>query len=492
MLGALLDLGVPLDHVVSTLKGLTVSGWSISATKGAVSGIVGTDVQVRVNGHKEQTPHHDVWGGDPGTPATATLPSVTKGESDGGAARPRRGVADTPLVFRNATARRAFVFPRDPFERVHSMRSGHSHPHAGENHHDHGSSADADATHRHADSHHHGRTFAEIRKLLLESNLTDEVRHLSIRTFTLLAEAEARVHGTSPDEVHFHEVGAVDAVIDIVGSAAALIALSPDEVVCAPPPLGRGFVQCQHGRFPLPSPAVLELLRGAPTVGTSLEAELVTPTGAALLRAFSTRFGDFPPMTIDRIGMGLGDARWPDRPNVLRLVMGFQEVTDVQERVVEANIDDMSPECLPPLLQNLLNAGAKDVWCTPTLMKKGRPGFVVSMIVDEHSRVAVTDTLFRESTTIGSRTYTIRRTKLRREFASVDTGLGSIGVKLAFDGHRLVNAAPEFESCLALSRSAGVGLPEVFRLATVALQRDFPVEPVCSTPFQKPQIQENR
>lgn len=475
MLGALLDLGVSLDHVVSTLEGLGLARWRISVTKGVVQGIAGTDVHVFVNGQQERTPHHDVWGGIP-----SAGPDVLSPETKSGA-KGRRGVSDTPLIFRDAAARHAFVLPRYPIDRRGHRDDEHPHPHTDHSHHHHHQEGGIDSLHAgsskgHSAPHQHGRTFPEIRNLLQQSNLPDKVRHLAIRTFTLLAEAEAHVHGTNPDEVHFHEVGAVDAIIDIVGAATALVALDPDEVVCARPPLGRGFVQCQHGRFPLPSPAVLELLRGVPTVGTRLEAELVTPTGAALVRAFSTRFGDFPPMTIERIGIGLGDARWPDRPNVLRLVVGSQDIGDTQEWIVEANIDDMSPEWVPPLLQSLLDAGAKDVWCTPTLMKKGRPGFVVSAIIDEQSRFTVTNTLFRESTTIGLRTYPVNRTKLRRENVSVVTDLGPVSIKLAFDGQRIVNAAPELETCLAVARNAGVGLPDVFRLAMLALQRDFPVE----------------
>ena len=278
--------------------------------------------------------------------------------------------------------------------------------------------------------------------------MTPAVRDRALAVFTRLAEAEGEVHGVPADEVHFHEVGAVDAIVDIVGCAAALEDLGVDRVISAPPPMARGFVQCAHGAMPLPAPATALLLEGAPTVGASIEGELVTPTGAALLVTFADAFGGWPEMIVSRVGYGLGDKRWPDRPNLLRLVLGERDrEADGTEVIIETNIDDMPAEWFPPLMERLLAEGADDVWMSAIQMKKGRPGTRLSVLAPAEARPGLVGTILAESSAIGVCFHAVERTKLVRRVETVDTVHGPIAVKTAWDGDVRVHAAPEFEEC---------------------------------------------
>jgi uncharacterized protein (TIGR00299 family) protein len=327
--------------------------------------------------------------------------------------------------------------------------------------------------HRHSPDDHHGRTYASIRDTLLASELKPAIKENALAVFECLAHAEGHVHGMAPEEVHFHEVGAVDAMIDIVGVCAAVDSLGVDRIVCAPLPMGRGFVECSHGRIPLPGPATLQILKGCPTKGVPIEGELVTPTGAALVKVLATEFGEYPEMNIEGIGYGLGDMRWPDRPNVVRLVLGMQETSSPSEVVLEANIDDMNPEWFSPLMGRLLEAGAKDVWLTSIQMKKGRPGVQISVMASQDKAEALTMLLTRESSTIGVRSHGVERFKLDRREESVDSRFGPIRVKTAWDGDERVNMAPEYEDCLAISHREGIALKDVYMEATRAFaQRD--------------------
>jgi len=316
--------------------------------------------------------------------------------------------------------------------------------------------------HRHSPDDHHGRTMAAIREILVSSELKPSIKERALAVFECLAVAEGHVHNVPPEDVHFHEVGAVDAMIDIVGVCTAIDLLAVDNVVCAPLPMGRGFVECAHGRIPLPGPATLEILKGCPTRGVPVEGELVTPTGAALVKVLATEYGAYPEMNIERVGYGLGDMRWPDRPNLVRLVLGTQEVLSAGEVVLEANIDDMNPEWFAPLMDRLLEAGAKDVWLTSIQMKKGRPGVQISVTASKSDADSLTRILTRESSTIGVRSHEVQRFKLDRREEIVESCYGPIRVKTAWDGDERLNMAPEYEDCLAISQREGVALKDVY------------------------------
>jgi hypothetical protein len=309
----------------------------------------------------------------------------------------------------------------------------------------------------------------EIEALLRSAPLPDDVRDLSLKTFDLLAKAEAFVHGIPLDEVHFHEVGAVDAIVDVVACAAALRSIGPDRVVVSPVPTGRGIVETEHGPIPVPAPAVLELLKGVPVEGRG-EHELVTPTGAALLRAVADEFGPIPPMTIWATGYGAG-ARDTEIPNVLRVLVG-ESVAASNERLVEisANLDDMSPELLPNAIEALLAAGAVDAWVTPVLMKKGRPGFVVSALTEAADSERVVDVFLRETTTFGVRMHEVAREVLERSWTEVEVEGHALRVKVGNRGGNVVSASPEYEDARRVAAATGMPLKAVYEAAMRAAE----------------------
>ncbi len=311
------------------------------------------------------------------------------------------------------------------------------------------------------------RRWAEIRSLLAGAALAPRVRERSLRVFGRLAEAEAKVHGIAADEVHFHEVGAVDAIGDIVGVCAALEHLGVDRLSCSPVALGRGQVETEHGRLPLPAPATLELLIGIPTYPYDVEWETVTPTGAALLAALCDDFGLMPALVPRGQGFGAGQRRPGPLPNVVRAVLG--EVSGALERdvvsVIETNLDDMNPEQLPYLMERLLADGALDVSLSPLAMKKGRPGQLLRVIARPGDRDALARRILLESSAIGVRYIEVPRLKLARESRSVATRFGRIRVKLASSPGGAATAAAEYEDCARAARKHGVPIEEVYREA---------------------------
>ncbi len=329
--------------------------------------------------------------------------------------------------------------------------------------------------HGHGHDHHHHhehRHYSEIRNLIQSADISPEIQKRSIAIFDRIAKVEAKLHGVTVDDVAFHEVGAIDSIADIVGAAAALAWLQPAKVVARRVPLGRGGVDTAHGRLPVPAPATLELLLGAPVEEGGADAELTTPTGAAILAATVAEWGALPPLRVAGVGWGAGTRDLPDRPNLLRAVAGRPEAPAADERavVVEANLDDQSPELVATLIERLLAAGARDAWLQPVLMKKGRPGVIVGALADAERRAAVEAALLRESSTIGVRSHTVERAVLERRTVEVETPWGPLPVKVAGDGADL-NAAPEFEACRALAERAGVPLKRVYAEAIAALYR---------------------
>jgi uncharacterized protein (TIGR00299 family) protein len=313
------------------------------------------------------------------------------------------------------------------------------------------------------------RSWREIRKLITQSGLNTAVRDKALTVFSLLAEAEARVHGCRPEEVHFHEVGAADSIIDIVGAAIGMTHLGIEYLVSSPLPMPRGWISCAHGNLPLPAPAVCEILQGFEVYGVDTDRELVTPTGAALMKGLSRSCGQFPTMVMDRTGYGSGGHQENDRPNLFRLVLGktttASEAREVE--VIETNLDDWSPEGFPYLLECLFKAGALDVNLVPMQMKKGRPGFLLRVITAPAHALRIKEVIFSETTTIGLRFRTEQRMTLPRKTGSVPTPWGPVAVKKV-ETPRGPVLYPEYEACRQTAEKNRLPLQDVY--AAVACQ----------------------
>jgi uncharacterized protein (TIGR00299 family) protein len=315
------------------------------------------------------------------------------------------------------------------------------------------------------------RHLSDIESIVLASQLPEKVKEQSLKVFRLLAEAEAKVHGIGVNEVHFHEVGAVDSIVDIVGSVYALHLLGVQAVYASALPFSRGRVKTLHGDLPVPAPATMELLCGVPTYPLDIEVELVTPTGAALLKALANEFGMPPPFTPRKVGYGAGKRDLPF-PNVLRVIVGDMPDNVALERerlvVVETNLDDMTGEMAGFAMERLLTAGVRDVWVVPAQMKKNRPAIVLSVLCDHEKLPTVLQILLRETTTLGVRVQEVERLCLPREIWEVTTPYGTVKVKIAKLGDEIVNIAPEYEDCRRLALERGVPLKEVMSAAIVA------------------------
>jgi uncharacterized protein (TIGR00299 family) protein len=315
------------------------------------------------------------------------------------------------------------------------------------------------------------RTWAYLRGALGQADLPAPVRDRSLAVFGRLAEAEARIHRKPVDQVHFHEVGAVDAVVDVVGSALLLHDLGVTELWASPVATGTGMVRSEHGVLPVPAPAVLELLQGVPIYSGGITAELTTPTGAAILAAGVGRFTELPPGGGGAGGTGAGPRPHDELPNLLRVLLG--ERTDGGAEgdsglVLEANLDDMTPELAPWVLERLLEAGAADVWFTPIHMKKGRPGITLSVLCAPGADAAVRELLWRETSTLGVRGLPVRKWMLERRVIAVEVAGGKVRVKLGLDGGRVVNLAPEYADCARLATATGRPLKDVMARAQAA------------------------
>ena len=318
------------------------------------------------------------------------------------------------------------------------------------------------------------RHLADVLGIIEQGGLPDSVAEAAAETFRRIAAVEAQVHGTTPEKIHFHEVGAVDSIVDIMGAHVALDLLGVDRVCASPLTVGTGTVECEHGILPVPAPATALLLEGVPCSGGDVQAELLTPTGAALLTQLASEFGPMPEMRIKAVGYGCGTRDLEDRPNVLRCILGETVETIGGEpiTVVECNVDDMTPELLAALVADLLEAGARDAFLTPLVCKKGRPGYLITALCDGHKLDAVTTTLFRGSTTFGLRMRQERRTCLDREWKTVETPWGNVRIKIGHYQGQPMTAAPEFEDCRKLALEAGVSTRAVFEAAQAAAQRN--------------------
>jgi len=311
------------------------------------------------------------------------------------------------------------------------------------------------------------RHLKHIRAILDASRLPEPVRTRALRVFERLAEAEAKAHASTVESVHFHEVGAIDAIVDVAASVLALDRLAIDRIVCSPIPTGSGTVVCAHGVMPVPAPGTAELLRGVPLAECDEPGELTTPTGAAILTALASGYGPLPAMTVASIGYGAGTRDGKTRPNLLRVMIGTDAAEPEQDEIVvlQANLDDASPQVIGHAMERLLEAGVLDVYCQPIYMKKLRPAQVLTVLCAPEQVAAVEELIFAETTTFGVRRQSMRRAKLAREFATVMTPFGQIRMKLGRRGGRIVTATPEYEDCRAVARAAGVPLRDVIQAA---------------------------
>ncbi|MBA3514263.1 MAG: nickel pincer cofactor biosynthesis protein LarC [Pyrinomonadaceae bacterium] len=315
------------------------------------------------------------------------------------------------------------------------------------------------------------RHLGHVLKIIYDSQLSVEVKDRAAKVFSRLAEAEARVHNVPVERVQFHEVGALDAIIDVVGAAICFNLAGIERFVCSPLHVGSGFVDIAHGRFPVPPPAVAQLLKGAPVYATDIKGELVTPTGAAIIATVCSEYGPLPQMELSGTGYGAGTRQYEKFPNVLRVLIGETEVQAANEErlwMIETNVDDMSPQIFGHVMERTLEMGALDCYFTPIQMKKDRPGVLLSVLCRPEDKESLTEMLFWETTTLGVRSYEVQRRALEREIVRVETEYGPIDVKVArLNGHH-VNEMPEYEQCRAAALRAKVPLRAVESAARLA------------------------
>ena len=390
-LGALLDVGLPIDNLRTALGSLALDkgGWSIEAERVDRAGIAATKFRLHETGNVES-------------------------------AKPSK------------------------------LDSAHGHHH--------------DSSHGRSHSHH---SLKEINRLINSSAISDEAKGRAVRLFQRLAEVEASIHQMPVEEVHLHEVGALDSIIDIVGAVHGLEWLNAEMIVASPLNVGSGTVSCAHGEFPVPAPATAQLLENAPIYSSGVQGELVTPTGALLVTEFASSYGPLPDMCVKQIGYGAGERDQKGSPNVLRLMIGDSTADTSMQRVLvmECEIDDMNPELFGVLMDRLYDGGALDVFYVPVQMKKNRPGTLVTVIASPNHREVLSDIIFRESTSIGLRFSEMTRECLDRSTTTVETQVGSVRVKVAQRGGRIINVAPEFEDCVRLATDCDIPVKEVQALA---------------------------
>jgi pyridinium-3,5-bisthiocarboxylic acid mononucleotide nickel chelatase len=324
---------------------------------------------------------------------------------------------------------------------------------------------------------HHHRGLSVILGRIDKAGLAPRAAERSRQIFTRLAEAEAKVHNVPVEEVHFHEVGAVDSIVDIVGAAVGFELLGIDEFACSAMDVGAGQVKTAHGLLPVPAPATAELLRSAPMYTSGITRELVTPTGAAIATTLSTRYAQIPEMTLRAVGYGAGSADFAEKANVLRILIGESAASEAGEHwdspvsVIETNLDDMSPQIYGYFVEKALAAGALDVFSTAVQMKKNRPGVLLTILCESVDTARMMDLVFRETTTIGVRTYDVRRKVLDREMVRVETQFGEVRMKISRMNGSVLNATPEYDDCQRLAAEKGIPLKQVIAAASFEFQK---------------------
>src|SRR5215469_14736169 len=351
-----------------------------------------------------------------------------------------------------------------------TVQKGHSHEHS------HAHSHDARDARGHTDSHQHGhgRGLNEIKKIIRAAELSESAKHRAVAIFEKLGAAESRIHHVPIEQVHFHEVGAEDAMVDIVCAAVGAEALGADEFVCSPLNVGGGMVECEHGAFPVPAPATVELLKGAPVYSSGIQAELVTPTGAAIVSTLVKRFEPFPAMTIEKIGYGAGSRDFRRHANVLRITMGTARENEGEDAtaasletvsILEANLDDLNPQVFGYVMERLLEAGALDVFGTPVNMKKNRPGTLLTVLSKPEAAANLAQIIFAETTSLGVRWREEKRQVLSRKWQTISTHFGDVRIKIASMNGTVTGYAPEYEDCRRIAAEQRVPLKMVMQEA---------------------------
>jgi uncharacterized protein (TIGR00299 family) protein len=337
------------------------------------------------------------------------------------------------------------------------------------------------APHEHADAHEHGRGLTEIRQIISAAVISETAKKTAISIFEALGRAEAKIHNTSVADVHFHEVGAVDAMVDIVCAAVGADALGVDEIICSPLNVGGGTIKCAHGTFPVPAPATVELLADAPVYSSGVQAELVTPTGAAIVKTLASRFAVFPEMKIEKSGYGAGSRDFPEHPNVVRLTVGeaasdtlIAKTPSETITVLEANLDDLNPQVFGYVMDRLLDEGAVDAFGMPVQMKKNRPGMLLTVLCKPEDASKLTHLIFTETTTLGVRRRDETRRTLARRWEQVRTQWGDVRIKIASMNGTVTNYAPEYEDCRQIAAEHHVPLKTVMGEAVEAYVRFRP------------------
>ena len=438
-LGALIDAGVPPRILEETVAALGV-GARLEISRVIRSGISATKVDVWVDGEKD-LPREEYWAkqNDARTPAKAD------------------------------------------HEHQHDHEPGHQHTR--DHHHEHNHSAahqdsraGAPTLREHsgaqARSHAHGRGLTEIREIIRRAAISPTAQNRALAIFEALGTAEAKIHATSVEEVHFHEVGAVDAMVDIVCAAVAAESLGVDEIVCSPLNVGGGTVKCAHGTFPVPVPATVELLKDAPVYSSGVQAELVTPTGAAIVKTLAKRFAAFPEMKIEKSGYGAGSRDFPGHPNVVRLTIGeaasqlAANTLSETVTVLEANLDDLNPQVFGYVMDRLFEEGALDAFGVPVQMKKNRPGTLLTVLCKPEDASKLTQLIFTETTTLGIRRRDEVRQTLARRWENVRTQWGDVRIKIASMNGTITNYAPEYEDCRRIAAEHRVPLKTVMQEAS--------------------------
>lgn len=393
-IGAMVDLGVPQEHILAALKTLNLEGWSLSCRQEQRSGITATRAYVEADdepavyeagSHHDGHDHHDVAG-------------------------------------------------------EHKHHSGHKEHH----HHDH-------------------RTLRDIMDIVRASSLSEQVKTRAEHIFTTVAQAEAKVHGKEVDQVHFHEVGAIDSIVDIVAAAVAIDYLKPDKIISYPPQLGGGYVRCAHGTMPVPAPATAEILRGIPVRTGAVDFEATTPTGAAILATVVDEFVTRTDVVVHTVGHGAG-SRDGEVPNVLRLCLAEEVTGSAADRVVriETVIDDMNPELFAAVCDRLREAGAKDVWTSAVSMKKGRSGTLLSMMALKSREEKLQDILFRETTTAGAHSWEVDQSTLERDYTEVETVYGTVRIKQFYWKGEMITQKAEYEDIRHLAQEHNIPLRRVY------------------------------
>jgi uncharacterized protein (TIGR00299 family) protein len=473
-LGALVDAGVPLRLLQKTIESLDL-GASLEVSRVSRSGISATKVDVVVDGNKD-LPREEYW---------------AKGNVTGFGEQVLSKNADSTSDHRHPHEHGAHDHHHAP---EHEHELSHDSHHVPGGHHLHEHPHNYEHTHDHEHSHEHGRGLTEIKAIIGRARISERAKEIATAAFDALGAAEAKIHNSSLEKIHFHEVGAVDALVDVICGAVGADFLGVGRWLCSPLNVGGGAVECAHGRFPIPAPATLELLKGAPVYSSGAQVELVTPTGAALLRALTPEYRAFPTMQVAAVGYGAGSRDIENAPNVLRISVGepHENAAGKEESqhsyaedvvmVIEASVDDLNPQVFGYVMERALAGGALDIFAAPLHMKKNRPGMLLTLLARPQEAESLARLIFAETTTLGVRLRQERRLVLQRQWVPARTPWGEVRIKVGSSDGTLANCAPEYEDCRRLALQHRVPLKSVMQQAMKAYLEHLPESPVALGP----------